>query len=67
MVNIPGLRDIELETLVGTMPIHIMAYEIPEGQENEPHTDANKNYLFNFEVFFFRCLWVCFDPLSVVF
>ncbi|GLD93539.1 hypothetical protein PINS_up002131 [Pythium insidiosum] len=47
--NLPGMSDMKLTTFFDSLPLRIVAYDIP-ATTSDPHAQARKKYLFCFEV-----------------
>ncbi|KNC84361.1 hypothetical protein SARC_03406 [Sphaeroforma arctica JP610] len=48
-VNFPGMRDVEISSLIGKIALRMVAYTVPRAYEG-PHTEALKKYCFCFEM-----------------
>eukprot|EP00127_Corallochytrium_limacisporum_P002687 Clim_evm123s134 gene=Clim_evmTU123s134 len=48
IVNIPGMKEISLQTFCGDMPIRIVAYDLPNGEvSGRAHQQDEKRYYFS--------------------
>jgi len=51
-VNLPGIKDIDLHTFWGDMPLYIVAYDLVKGPEKNEirHLQQQKRYFFKFKL-----------------